>query len=609
MELKKVKKSRKVIFAILSVACIVLSLVSPITARAEGTTEYYSGTLSDCFDFGDHIMTSSDGNGCFLTPDTSLYNDYVNNWNTGNVTVSSSYNLKNYGHYIVRTDGGSNSAFYYDAKFYLYSVPDDSFIVSTSNSWTIYVPISSNVLSLEGLLWIAAAPQNTNGNQDFINLSINTAVEIDNKYYRLVNSFEMNQYQNICIFNTDIPVYLNDTTDITSLDGLENVNSNYSGTDYSDILDHLTLYENSKMYISASSFNEGTLYIYPIMDDYQKEHSDAFYLRLVGTCSYNVRSNSAADTIVTWGGQKTRDLYNIGQQNKTISSSLSSSSGSYIDIPFNSISGGVTSYSMDFLNDSFPTIYDYRIKPLASSLSTTYDNYITTFSKFISGVKVNGFSIDPTAIYDGDIDVICSDCLYHFDLYVGNGDNISTSPVLSWDSDFVNGTGSSNFDNLSTLEDVQNATGSGSNSLPAEYYFSNDVPSYNNSVSGGGSSSSSSSPSTSTSQGGDSNNNITTGDNNQVVNTGSTNVTVNNDNGTAKYVPTILNKLLPNSEGDGGLSNDVQDLVNSNGWVTFMKTTYSFIPAAFWDKIVLYFGACLTITACAFLLRIILDLL
>lgn len=591
MELKKLKKSRKVIFAILSFFCIVLSFLSPLNSYASS-----GGSLRDYFDLSsDDFITSSSEyiDSSISSAFASIIDSRIPNLN---YNFASNYTYDVSDNYFIYYQGGTGRALY---GF----ISNDSFCNVVSNSLYIFIPDST--LSTLKLSQCSL----TNSNYSVFTTSRNGTKVIDGITY---SYFLFNKNSDSYNVSTNMPIY-NLPSNFSSLNDAVNCNNtpiyNSSQVDYSNLLDHLTLYDNSKMYISASSFNEGTLYIYPIMDDYQKEHSDAFYLRLVGSCSYNVRSNSSADTIVTWGGQKTRDLYNIGQQNKTISSSLSSSSGSYIDIPFNSISGGVVSYSMDFLNNSFPTIYDYRIKPLASSLSTTYDNYITTFSKFISGVKVSGFSIDPTSIYDGDIDIICTDCLYHFDLYVGNGDNISTSPVLSWDSDFVNGTGSSNFDNLSSLEDVQNATGSGSNSLPAEYYFSNDVPSYNNSVSGGGSSSSSSSPSTSTSQGGDSNNNITTGDNNQVVNTGSTNVTVNNDNGTAKYVPTILNKLLPNSEGDGGLSNDVQDLVNSNGWVTFMKTTYSFIPSAFWDKLVLYFGACLTITACAFLLRIILDLL
>ena len=113
-----------------------------------------------------------------------------------------------------------------------------------------------------------------------------------------------------------------------------------------------------------------------------------------------------------------------------------------------------------------------------------------------------------------------------------------------------------------TYSDLNNAF---DGDAPSQYLPSDDFT--NNNISGGSGGSSSSSSSG--------------GGNNQVV-------TVNgNDNG--KYIPSILDKLVPGTAGDGGLTEDYQQMSNSNGWLQFMKNTFSFVPVSFWDNLNIYF--------------------
>lgn len=85
-------------------------------------------------------------------------------------------------------------------------------------------------------------------------------------------------------------------------------------------------------------------------------------------------------------------------------------------------------------------------------------------------------------------------------------------------------------------------------------------------------------------------------------------VTVNGDD-SAKYLPTLISKLIPSSDGDGGLSEDFQRLSNSNGWLQYMSATFAFIPMDFWTNLNVYFVVYLGIIGVAFIIRIILDLL
>lgn len=102
-------------------------------------------------------------------------------------------------------------------------------------------------------------------------------------------------------------------------------------------------------------------------------------------------------------------------------------------------------------------------------------------------------------------------------------------------------------------------------------------------------------------------------DNNQVISNGG-NTLINNDNDTINFngngevAERLVDELIPSS-GDGGLTQELQDSFNTNGWLAVIKNTFSFIPESLFNTLEVYFVSILGILACAFVLRIILDLL
>ena len=93
--------------------------------------------------------------------------------------------------------------------------------------------------------------------------------------------------------------------------------------------------------------------------------------------------------------------------------------------------------------------------------------------------------------------------------------------------------------------------------------------------------------------------------------TGNVTQTVNVTNEGAKYIPSIINSLIPSSFGDTttGLAQRFTTLVDSNNFITVMANTVPAIPSAVWTYLVEYLGISLYLLACAFVLRLILDLL
>ena len=93
--------------------------------------------------------------------------------------------------------------------------------------------------------------------------------------------------------------------------------------------------------------------------------------------------------------------------------------------------------------------------------------------------------------------------------------------------------------------------------------------------------------------------------------TGNVTQTVNVTNEGAKYVPSIINSLIPSSFGDTttGLAERFTTLVDSNNFITVMASTVPAIPSTVWTYLTEYLGISLYLLACAFVLRLILDLL
>lgn len=89
---------------------------------------------------------------------------------------------------------------------------------------------------------------------------------------------------------------------------------------------------------------------------------------------------------------------------------------------------------------------------------------------------------------------------------------------------------------------------------------------------------------------------------------------INNDNDSiviesnGEVAERVIDKLIP-EDGNGGLSEELQESFNNNGWLELCKSVMPMLPETFWDKFGLYAIACLGIASAAFVLRLILDLL
>lgn len=95
------------------------------------------------------------------------------------------------------------------------------------------------------------------------------------------------------------------------------------------------------------------------------------------------------------------------------------------------------------------------------------------------------------------------------------------------------------------------------------------------------------------------------------VTTGNVTQTVNVTNEGASYIPSLISKLLPTSLGDTGtgLVDTFSTMAQTNGWISVMASTVPAIPGTVWNYITDYLGISLYLLACAFVLRLILDLL
>lgn len=102
-----------------------------------------------------------------------------------------------------------------------------------------------------------------------------------------------------------------------------------------------------------------------------------------------------------------------------------------------------------------------------------------------------------------------------------------------------------------------------------------------------------------------------TSSNSTSVTTGNVTQTVTVTNEGASYIPSLISKLLPTSLGDTGtgLVDTFSTMAQTNGWISVMASTVPAIPGTVWNYITDYLGISLYLLACAFVLRLILDLL
>ena len=315
MELKKVKKSRKVIFAILSVFCIVLSFLSPIGVYADG-----NDTLVNRFGLSDDdVLNNQD----FANSDEYIdgLSPYINNTQVSytNFTSYISNNLFQLPNSTDNIDSvflGYNNFFLYESsntqsvllflpedsfmsyengRFYMYINPttfsNDTGITQTNNYYINTYIFNEGVFSSRGSNSFGFSPR----------------VTIDGvSYYRL------NQSEQRRVFLSNMPIYYDGGNSLTTLEGVDNINYSSLGdsTDYSDILDHSDAYEGSAIYLEYSSFNTGYLNVYLSSDNYQKDND--YFVIVKGYSQYTVEHvANAYESIYCENGKKIQKLYNL----------------------------------------------------------------------------------------------------------------------------------------------------------------------------------------------------------------------------------------------------------------------------------------------------------
>lgn len=93
------------------------------------------------------------------------------------------------------------------------------------------------------------------------------------------------------------------------------------------------------------------------------------------------------------------------------------------------------------------------------------------------------------------------------------------------------------------------------------------------------------------------------------------NTLINNDNDTiiiesnGEVAENIVNELIPSESNDNDFVERIEDITDSNEFLELIQTTYSFVPQSVFNYMKFYFEVGLGILACAFILRIVLDLL
>lgn len=93
------------------------------------------------------------------------------------------------------------------------------------------------------------------------------------------------------------------------------------------------------------------------------------------------------------------------------------------------------------------------------------------------------------------------------------------------------------------------------------------------------------------------NNNYDNDNNNQTVN-------ITSDD--AELVDTLTDKFIPsNMDNTGGLTTQFTELANTNGYITFFKNTFSFVPVAVWNTLLVLLGTTCSIIAVAFVIKVL----
>lgn len=478
------------------------------------------------------------------------------------------------------------------------------------------------------LCWINTGLTSLDGSSSQFISKSNSNVTIDDEVYYKADSFTT-----CFLCYTDIPVYYKNTiTPISSMSDLgQNVNPNASGVSNLDdeIENHLLLGDNTKFYIANSSFNNGSLYLYPILDTTQlgqNESLDDYFFRITGTvqttCTYNsgikdyYASNSNGTKLVnhfpmsSGGGNS----YNF---------TLQTSSGSYYDFPVTDASSGQWSMSLSDFNNMFYSSTDYTYYDMAYGLDSLYSgtNFWIDTSNAVSGQSIMGVQWFKRSS-DVTVDVEPDHVIYNVNLSVykknRNTDEVSEGSIVSVISgDICDGGLSGENLNTSSTDSIKNALGT--DYVPSGYDYGTSNTNYKdtyNNVGGSGGSSSSNIGETSVGSS-NSNSNANIGDGAIVINNNPTfnnnpsasatggNSSSDSSSGFGGFLSTLITLL---AMGKTSSVNTISDITDASGYLDLANTMLGSVPIGFWTVLLTTFTACLGIMTIAFIIKLLMKI-
>ena len=572
-------------------------------------------SLIDQYNISSETLSPSeiDNSNVAFTDDQAKIDRYNNIYSNG-FLYDNTYDLP-YNYYSVCASGTYYTDFYF--------IPEGSFIISNkvNNAYKnyIYMPIENLDSSL--------IDENNNyffnhvyyeGSDPVGKYSVTgTSISINNKYvvddvdYIRVDLDTLGS-SNYSILSASVPIYnYQDIDNFTSLNGLKNYNYTSSGgsgagLSKADIEANSLLKNGSKIYLTNNSFNVGDLIIYPVLTETQKNNSNNFKLRLTGTCTYSFSYNSDASNIITSNGSSVNSLYGpfSPDRENSVRGVLSSEAGDYIDFSFSELLSGKKSITLDQLNSHYAVSgRDNGIQPLASGLDGTFGGYgfWSGIGRNFNGSSIMGFNFNLFDAYDlTRYDVVPLHAHYIIEAWVvGNGVQAS-NPTSVIDVDLVTGELKPIVENYASDEQIMSALGS--DILPAGYANANQPVSPQN-MQGAITNSANAS---SGGAGGNSNSNSNIESGAIVINN---NPTFNNKNdlssdGNSGLIPFILGLIAGNKKAS---TSTVENISNTDGWLSIMNTTFSFVPAGVWTLLIGAFTAAVGIMIVSFILGIIIK--
>lgn len=508
---------------------------------------------------------------------TSFNNLRNNGINVSDLNIIDSYYTSNLNNYFWSTDA-------------FFPCTDNSFVVVSTNSdgTALYFNVNDIDFSNSQIFRYYLSSFASNASISISNSSLKT---VDGEKYILVAN------SNFLLLNSNLPVYTISgavTNPITSLSDLPQINPNYnpSMSDEEKVKQHMN-FDNAKIYFNVDKNFNGNVVSCLSMDDYQFEHASDYTVSCSYTCNIEYKARNQA--LLPWYYSKY--VFN-GSFERSLSSYLQSGSVGYFNLPFDefaSFSSGTyyfkgnenSDYDIISQKISMNSVIPEQL-PSESLGTLSTDIQISSNEKIVNiPITINTNTCEYSAFNFSVVYTIYKDSIecgsFRCDYDVTQGNQTSTSSFRK---------------NKEALTDVNNYNNDNNYTPGDEGYLnpSNYVNKYGVDTNNG-----SSNPIINTSGG-----NSSSSPSVNVSATGGS-VNVNTSQDPSAVVSYVKNELI--YDNDSTFVTKLDDFTEGNSFITLMSSTFSFLPAAFWNNVGIYFTICLGILVSFFVLRLILDLL